>query len=291
MIFFLTLVKKLDMSDTIPKAAYIHGSAPEEQARLSKLNDLLNQRCLAAIQLRKGDKILDVGSGLGQFSYAMAKEMRGTGVVIGIERDNAQLERASEYINASQLSQNISFREGSAYSLPLATGEWNSFDIVHARFLLEHLAEPQKAVNQMVKAAKVDGRIILSDDDHSTFRPTPEPLGFHLLWTAYCRSYERLGNDPYIGRRLVNLLHRSGVTNIKINSIFFGGCQGESTFNLVADNLIGILEGAKNLILKEQLLDKKSLEAAIKNLYKWAKLPNAALYYSIDWVEGIKSKI
>lgn len=70
-----------------------------------------------------------------------------------------------------------------------------------------------------------------------------------------------------------------------------GGCQGDGTFDLVADNLIGILEGAKKLILKEQLLDKKSFDAAINSLYEWAKLPNAALYYSIDWVEGTKCKM
>ena len=185
-------------------------------------------------------------------------------------------------------SQNITFRQGSAYDLPLSAAEWNSFDIVHTRFLLEHLAEPQKAVNQMVKAAKIGGKVILSDDDHITFRPTPEPIGFALLWTAYCRSYERLGNDPYIGRRLVTLLHRAGVTKIKNSSIFFGGCQGDGTFDLVSDNLIGILEGAKDLILKEQLLDEKSFDMAMDSLHVWAALPDAALHYSIDWVAGVK---
>lgn len=62
------------MSVTTPKAVYIHGSTSEEQIRLSKLNDLLNQRCLAAIKLNKGDAVLDVGSGLGQLSCGMAKK-------------------------------------------------------------------------------------------------------------------------------------------------------------------------------------------------------------------------
>lgn len=290
MIFFINLVKNFGMSENSTKAVYIHGSKPKEQERLSKLNDLLNQRCLAAIELKKGNHILDVGSGLGQFSYAMAKKMANTGIVIGVERAEAQLKKAAHYNKTAYQPQNIKFRKGSAYNLPLTPEEWNSFDLVHSRFLLEHLAAPQKAVNQMVKAAKVGGRIILCDDDHSTFRPTPEPLGFSLLWTAYCRSYERIGNDPYIGSRLVSLLHHAGVTKIRNSSIFFGGCQGDGHFDLVSDNLIGIIESAKDLIIKEQLLNEKTFNSALESLRDWAKLPDAALHYSIDWVEGVKAK-
>ena len=39
------------------------------------------------------------------------------------------------------------------------------------------------------------------------------------------------------------------VKNIKNGSVFFGGCQGDGKFDLVANNLIGILEGAKAFIL------------------------------------------
>ena len=65
-------------------------------------------------------------------------------------------------------------------------------------------------------------------------------------------------------------------------------CQGDGSFDLVANNLIGILEGAKTLMLKEQLIDASSFEMAIKSLHHWKTLPDAALNYSIDWVEGIK---
>ena len=126
------------------------------------------------------------------------------------------------------------------------------------------------------------------DDDHTTFRPTPEPLGFALIWSAYCRSYERIGNDPYIGRRLVTLLHDSGINKIRNGSVFFGGCQSNEDFPIVADNLIGILVGAKSLILKEGLLDESSFDQAIESLHQWKTLPDAALNYSIDWVEGEK---
>ncbi len=64
---------------------YIHGSDPAEQGRLSLLNELLNQGSLGALRLARGERVLDVGSGLGQLSRAMARTV-GAGGVIGVER-------------------------------------------------------------------------------------------------------------------------------------------------------------------------------------------------------------
>ena len=45
----------------------------EIEARLSLLNDLLNKACLKEMRIGDERKILDIGSGLGQFTRSMAK--------------------------------------------------------------------------------------------------------------------------------------------------------------------------------------------------------------------------
>jgi len=55
---------------------YLHGGDPEEQVRLSLLNDLLNVGSLRELNLHGGERILDVGSGLGQLSRAMARTVK-----------------------------------------------------------------------------------------------------------------------------------------------------------------------------------------------------------------------
>ena len=80
--------------ETSEPPEYIHGSSPEEQHRLSLLNDLLNTSCLRELDLRAGENVLDLGSGLGQFTRLMARTVGTTGRVVGIERDPDQLSQA-----------------------------------------------------------------------------------------------------------------------------------------------------------------------------------------------------
>ncbi len=273
-----------DASDT---SRYIHGSSPEEQDRLSMLNDLLNESCLQELHLQPGERVLDLGSGLGQFSRAMARTVGDRGQVIGIERNEEQLAQARALAEQDQEAELVEFRPGDAVALPLRDTEWGSFDVVHARFLLEHVPRPELVIGQMVRAVRPGGRVFVSDDDHGNFRPWPEPPGFAALWQAYVRSYERLGNDPYVGRRLVSLLQDGGLTSLRNTSVFFGGCAGNDRFLAIADNLIAALAGAKEAMVSEGDLDEDAFGAGMAGIRQWKANPSAVLWYTVCCAEGV----
>lgn len=269
-------------------AYYIHGTTPEEQGRLSRLNTILNDGCFRELDIQAGHRILDVGCGLGQFTRRMARACGTAGYTLGIERDPSQLEKAQRLAGEAGEADIVEFRQGDATRLPLRKAEWGSFDIAHARFILEHVPHPEQVVQQMRKALKPGGLLILSDDDHDNFRLAPEPAGFHILWDAYTRSYDRAGNDPRIGRRLVSLLHQAGMDGIRNTLVFFGGNAHQPIFPVVAENVIGLLEGARSYILKERLLDPGTFDEGLASLRRWKGLPDAALWYGLCWAEGRK---
>jgi SAM-dependent methyltransferase len=218
----------------------------------------------------------------------MARAAGRNGRVVGIERSSEQITEARRLSLLDGEENLYELRQGSATALPLRKDEWDSFDIVHARFLLEHVTDPLAVVRMMVEAARPDGRIILQDDDHDVLRIYPEPNGFYNLWRAYIRSYEKIGNDPYIGRRLVRLLQESGARPVDNHWFFFGSCAGHPHFASYSANLRGVVQTAKEAILRNELISPEEFDSAMRALIQWEQRQDGALWYAVCWAEGIK---
>lgn len=263
---------------------YLHGSDPKEQQRLSRLNELINDRCFLKLKLSSGDLVLDVGSGLGQMTHRISQAVGENGFCLGIERDQNQLAQASKNFRSAKLE----FRQGDALQIPLHPHEIGKFNFVHCRFLLEHLSNPAKAVNEMVNALKPGGRILLADDDHQTMVLYPEPKGFQSLWTAYMDSYVEVGNDPFVGRKLPRLLLDAGLHSITNDVVFFGDCAGTKTFGLLVNNLIEVITTSFEIMVSSNLISAGEFAEAIQAIRDWAMLPYASIWYTICVAEGIK---
>ncbi len=269
------------------ESRYVHGTDPVEQRRLARMNELLNATTLEAMAPAPGDRVLDVGSGLGLLSRAIAHVVGPTGRVIGIERSTDQIAEAERMAREAGESGLVEFRAGDALAFPLADGEWRSFDIVHARFILEHVPDPLAVVRQMARAARPGGRLILEDDDHDVLRLWPEPPGFVPVWQAYMSVYEAHGNDSIVGRRLVELLHAAGVRPARNRWLFFGGCAGEPDFGDYVENIARILEGAAGEIVLVGGVAKAELERVTAAVRTWGERPDAAIWFARSWAEGV----
>jgi SAM-dependent methyltransferase len=269
-----------------PTSRYVHGTHPEEQRRLADLNALVNRVSLDALAARAGERALDVGSGLGQFARLLA---HATGErVVAVERSPEQLARAEALAADAGERALVDFRAGDALALPLAPDEWGGFDLAHARFLLEHVPAPQEVVSEMARAVRPGGRVVLADDDHEALRLWPEPPGVAAVWRGYVRTYDRLGNDPHIGRRLVQLLADAGLRPSRIALLPFGACAGEPTFPAYVANLGDIFTGARDAILATGGVSAAEFDAAQAALRAWGERRDAAFWYSISWAEAVK---
>jgi SAM-dependent methyltransferase len=267
---------------------YIHGSKPGEQRRLSSLNGLLNQACLRELALTGGEVVLDVGSGLGQFTRDMARVAGPRGRVIAVERDKRQIVEARRQAREAREMDLVEWRRGDALKLPLKKSEWGRFDVAHARFVLEHVREPERVVRQMVRSVRRGGRVALADDDHQVLRLWPEPAGFAELWQVYMRAYEHLGCDPFVGRRLVALLHDAGARPRRNHWVFFGSCAGAPEFPDFVRNLIGVIETAREVMTGSLGFGEKRFDEAVRALGPWGQRSDAAIWYGLAWAEGAR---
>lgn len=274
------------MPDVIP-SSYIHGTEPAEQRRLARLNRWINTTCLHRLRLLGGERILEVGSGLGLFARDMARATGG-GQVVCVERDEGQIYRCLELAEAAGEGSLLDVRQGEALHLPLSDEEWGAFDVVHCRFVLEHVAQPQAVVQTLARTLRPGGRMILADDDHDVLRMWPPMPAVDELWRALIHTFSELGHDPFVGRKLIAMMRVADLEPVQNESLFFGGCAGLDRWDLVVDNLAGVLIGARSQILATSAIPSDVFDEVIESLEDWRQRSDSALWYQICWAEAVK---
>ena len=262
---------------------YIHGTAPEEQARLSQLNQLLNDAALRELRMRPGERVVDFGAGLAQLTRAMARQ---AGVrAVGLERSAEQIAEAMRQAKAAGEEHLLDLRQSDVLSAEVEPG---AYDLAHARFVLEHVPDPLAVVKAMVRAVRRGGRVVLQDDDHDVLRLWPEPPGLRPLWQAYMRAYDRLGNDPIVGRRLPALLHEAGARPTRSTWLFFGACAGEPAFPAFVENLHGVLAEGREAMVGGGLIGAAEMAEALAQIRRFGERPDAAIWYAVAYAEGVR---
>jgi len=269
-------------------AGYIHGYSEREQARLTLMQRLLNDAEVATLDLAGVSRLLDVGCGLAQLTRAFARALPAGAAVVGIERDERQLAEARRQAGRDGEADLVDLRAGDATALPLADGERGSFDLVHARFLLEHVPDPAAVVREMVAAARPGGRVVLVDDDHELLRLWPSCTLFEWAWRTYWESYRDRGHDPLVGRRLAGLLLESGARPTRVTGLFYGAVAGSQLFEGVVDNLAGVVAGAADGLVAAGRSTPGQLDSALAELDRWRRRPAATLWYTLPLAEGVR---
>jgi ubiquinone/menaquinone biosynthesis C-methylase UbiE len=116
---------------------------------------IVGEELCEALDLRAGQKVLDVAAGNGNVSLAAARRWCD---VVATDYVPALLERARERAEAERL--NIEFREADAEALPFADG---SFDVVVSTFGVMFTADHDRAAAELVRVCARGGKIGLAN--------------------------------------------------------------------------------------------------------------------------------
>jgi SAM-dependent methyltransferase len=237
------------------KDIYIHGTEPSEQQRLAGLNRMTNAAFIQFLNVAPGMRVLEVGSGLGILANDVAASAPGVEVV-GIEVSAAQLA-------AARPGPLVTFVQGDAHSLDVPDGR---FDLVYARYLLEHVADPAHVVREMRRVTAPGGRVAVCENDVSLLRFDPPCPAFDRAWETFTRFQATLGGDGLVGRRLFRLFKNAGFSDVELSVQPEVHWQGSPGYIAWVHNIIGNLESARNGMVASGVLSTADLNAAVIEL-------------------------
>jgi SAM-dependent methyltransferase len=170
-------------------------SLPSAHRRLAKL-------------LEPGIGVLDCGCGTGAITRGMAEAVGPMGRVVGVDNNAAFIHRAHA---VHRDMPRLWFLVADVYALPFQ----GNFDIVTASRVLQWLADPVRALRNMMDSAKLGGRIIVLDYNHNRIQWIPDPpMSMRTFYERFLgwRAEARLDNA--IADNLSDLFRAAGLTDI-----------------------------------------------------------------------------
>ena len=161
------------MAESSSDRAYTMGRSKEETERLiqqSGLYEDITGRLLRDAGLFTGMKVLDIGSGAGDVTFAAAELVGSEGEVLGVDMNPEILETARTRAQAAGLA-NVQFVAGDAQTLDLP----NDFDALIGRLVLMYLPNPVDTLKQVATRLRPGGIVAFQEVDFTTYSSIARP--------------------------------------------------------------------------------------------------------------------
>jgi SAM-dependent methyltransferase len=159
---------------------------------------------LGHAQVRKGETVLDLGSGAGIDAFLAAHEVGPEGRVIGVDMTAAMLERARENAAKGAFT-NVEFRLGEIEHLPVAD---STVDLVISNCVINLSPDKPGVFREAWRALRPGGRMVVSDIVLA--RPLPEAVRRSVEAYVGCVAGASMKDD------YLDFIRNAGFTSIEV---------------------------------------------------------------------------
>lgn len=216
-----------------PEERYTHGHH-ESVLRSHNWRTIANSAAYLEPRLAEGCRVLDVGCGPGTITAEMADAVGASGSVTGMDASAEVVELAA----SAHARPNLTFVIGDVYAIDAAD---DTYDVVHAHQVLQHLADPVAALVEMRRVCRPGGVVAARDSDYRGMAWYPRVPELSEWLELSCTITRGNGGDPDAGRRLLAHAHAAGFDDVVPSaSVWCFAEAGERAWwaNLWADRLV-----------------------------------------------------
>ncbi|MDA8083135.1 MAG: bifunctional demethylmenaquinone methyltransferase/2-methoxy-6-polyprenyl-1,4-benzoquinol methylase UbiE [Nitrospiraceae bacterium] len=193
------------------------------------LDQRWRRRLVSLLDLKGGERILDVCTGTGKLAFLLARKVRKGGSVRGVDFSREMLGEAQKKLGAR--SPNISFGFSDAKALDFAE---NSFDAVTVSFGMRNIPDTASALRQAFRVLKPGGRFCcleLTPPTDRRVKPLYEVYCFRVMPFIAMRVLKTAVPYNYLPRSIRafpsrdefrRTLEDCGFTGVSVHSMTFG---------------------------------------------------------------------
>ena len=187
-------------------------------------------------QIKKGDVVVDLGSGAGNDCFVARAEAGDTGKVIGIDFTEAMINKARE--NAEKLGfNNVEFRQGDIEQIPIAA---NAADVIVSNCVMNLVPDKPKAFVEVFRILKPGGHFSISDIVLTG--DLPERIKNAAEMYAGCVA-GAIQKEDYL-----NIITNAGFTNIQLQKEKPIIIPDDILSNYLSKEEIAVYKANKNII-------------------------------------------
>lgn len=206
-----------------------------------------------------------------------------TGRILGIEPRPALLERAREFVRRGKL-ENVRLLDTSPHR---STPPEESFQLVHARFLLAAGADEQELIEEMLRLARPGGIVASQKPIPSSWRCYPDHEGWTRLRKAVRATFATVGGDLDAGQRTFALLKAAGLEDVRIRAATVALQGAHPSKKLLVD----LARSRRDSILESGLMSEAELEGALTACERIADDPDTiVISFLVSQVWGRKGR-
>ncbi|MGE2815707.1 class I SAM-dependent methyltransferase [Mycobacterium heidelbergense] len=189
-------------------ATYTHGHH-ESVLRSHQRRTAEDSAAYLLPHLAPGASVLDIGCGPGTITADLAARV-APGAVTAVDQSADVLDVARAEVGRRNLS-NVLFATADVHNLDIAD---DAFDVIHAHQVLQHVADPVRALREMRRVCRPGGIVAARDADYAGFIWFPRLPELDLWRDLYQRAARANGGEPDAGRCLLSWALEAGFDDV-----------------------------------------------------------------------------